>query len=135
MKAGGEDIGRQVVCERRRQEGQPAQSGKRHQHTRNARQKGRTENEVADQQAVESEKCERVDGEVEMKERTNGSKGASHKAGACGEERQAFVYPLKQGIEENGHGDIARRDQAQGHAKPAVKDESGYSRQEREQIK
>src|SRR5437879_3512684 len=71
-----------------------------------------------------------------MKEGTNGSARASHKANECGEERQALVYRLKQSIEENGHGHIARpRDEAQGDSKPAVKEQSGRSRQEGEQIK
>src|SRR5436305_12674107 len=71
-----------------------------------------------------------------MKEGTNGSARASHKANECGEERQALVYRLKQSIEENGHGHIARpRDEAQGDSKRAAKEQSGRSRQEGEQIK
>ena len=45
-----------MVCERRRQKGQPTQTGERHQHTQTSRQEGRLENEVPDQEAIDSEK-------------------------------------------------------------------------------
>src|SRR5207248_6622390 len=79
-EAGEQDVRRQTGRERRGQKGQPTQTGKGHQGTENARQEGRTENKVADQQAIEAEKYQRVDGRGEMKERANRSNGASRKA-------------------------------------------------------
>src|ERR1700693_996950 len=44
-----------MVCERRGQIGHPTQTTDRHQHSENSRQEGRPENEVAGQDAPESE--------------------------------------------------------------------------------
>src|SRR5215472_6898112 len=45
-----------MVCERRRQNREPTQTGKRNQCTQNSRQEGRPENKVADQDLKHSEK-------------------------------------------------------------------------------
>jgi hypothetical protein len=42
-----------MVCARRRQKGQPTQTGQRHQFAQNSGQEGRREDEVADQEAME----------------------------------------------------------------------------------
>ncbi len=45
-----------MVCQRRGQKGQPTQTGKRHQRTKNSRQKSRTENQIADEEVKQSKK-------------------------------------------------------------------------------
>jgi hypothetical protein len=67
--AGGQIVGGHIVCERRREKGQPTQTANRHQHAQNSRKEGRPENEVADQEAVESEKYQVVDVEGGRDER------------------------------------------------------------------
>jgi hypothetical protein len=52
-QAQGQIVGGQIVCERRRQKGQPTPTGQRHQCNQKSRQEGRREDEVADQEAME----------------------------------------------------------------------------------
>jgi hypothetical protein len=52
-QAQGQIVGGRIVCERRRQKGQPTPTGQRHQCNQKSGQEGRLEDEVADQEAME----------------------------------------------------------------------------------
>src|SRR5208283_5678237 len=94
-----------MVCEWS-QKDQPTQTGKRHQHTQNSRQEGRPENEVAEQQAIGTEKYQRADFVgSEIKEAKN-IIAASDEAEEHREQREAPVHRLKQVIEEQRHRDV-----------------------------
>src|SRR5271154_3028194 len=127
-----------MVCERSKKD-QPTQAGKRHQHAQNSRQEGRPENEVAEEEAIGTEKYQGaylVGSEI--KEPKN-IIGASHEAKDRRKQREASVHRLKQMIEEQRHGDVKRvSDEVDGVKQhkpaPANEDLGRYCRQKVKQI-
>src|SRR5208282_2137610 len=90
------------------QKDEPTQTGKRHQHAQNSRQKGRLENEVAEQEAIGSEKCQAVDFVGSAIKEAKKIVGASRKAEERREQREAIVHRPEHVIEEQRHEDVER---------------------------
>src|SRR6266404_1719848 len=125
-----------MVCEGRCQKGQPTQTAKRHQRTQNSRQEGRLENQIADQDAIESEKHQGVEVGGDQTKETKRPHDDAHEADERRDQREIPVHGLEYSIEEQGHSDITRaRDEAGCGTQPATNEEGESSSQEDEQIK
>jgi len=105
-EGGGHNVGGQIGCERRGQKGQPTQARDRRQCTQKPRQEGRPENQVADQDPIESVKSEADVHAVRQKLKKQN--GDCHEVEGRREQRKTPVHRPKDVIEEQRHSDHAR---------------------------
>src|SRR5437879_3869987 len=136
---GGQIVRGKIVSEPRWQKGQPTQTCDRWQRTQNSRQESRPEDEVANQDPIESVKCQ-ADVHA-LRQKVKKLKGDCHEVEGRREQRESPVHRFKDVIEEQRYSDHARdldnaRCEVRCKTQPAVKEELGACcRQQEEQKK